>query len=109
MPNHNDTPISLKKEIACVQQTIQFSAGLIYASPAGAVQAAAWARVPGRPARPHCCMGLETLPLLQVGSQEVSAWCGGLKDPAGWAEGAWLGGTVVCGARRAVHKHLGGR
>lgn len=33
----------------------------------------------------------------------------GLKDPAEWAGGARLGGTVVCGARGAVHEHLGGR
>lgn len=42
MPNHNDTPISLKekkkkKEIACVQQTIQFSIELMHTSLAGAV------------------------------------------------------------------------
>lgn len=43
MLNHNDTPISLKKEkeekkeIACVQQTIQFSMELMHTSLAGAL------------------------------------------------------------------------
>jgi len=71
MPNHNDTPISLKKEIACVQQTTRFGTELISASAAGAGRV--WASPGGPRGQAEFAVAVSgALALLQIGSQEVS-------------------------------------